>query len=374
MDNPSESLGGRGLLALTISAVAFAIFLLFYVRGKHPFYRVPFWRIFGFFLYGAIVAPIAALVSYRLLSHRAGNPEGVLGAFLVIGPLEELIKFAGPLILVGSVRRWREEPFEWFIAGAAAGTGFATTENILYAIAAPKAFEILALRSLAPMHLLWSGWLGYRIGRRSPGILGFVKAGIAGLFIASFLHGLWDALCFAGMGGLLFTLFGGQILAFGWHVRKMSWLCANRSPRRPDIVADATAAPRITAPDFRCSPCSTPLEKIVLRGVDVLGCPGCGKTLIGHTDLFRLVAEYSGSRGWFDHKAWYGFYWQQAEGAKPILCGGCDRDARLRRFLREDGPSIGFCEECSLATGDRKDVLALVELFRTRLEIRFIRG
>jgi RsiW-degrading membrane proteinase PrsW (M82 family) len=362
------------LLGIGAGALVIALSLLLFLRGRHPFHRVPFWRVIVFFLYGTLVAPVAVLVTLFVLGDRSLDAGSAIGAFLIIGPVEEAAKFAGPLLLVGLVRRWREEPFEWMLAGAAAGTGFAMTENILYALASPEAFQLLMMRSLAPMHLLWSGWLGYRIGRRKRGTGGFVRAALAGFLIAAFLHGLWDALCFTGMVGLLVALFGGQILAFGWHVRKMTWLCANRSPRRPDPAADLSKAPGEPSPDFRCAPCGSAYRKVALRGAELLSCAGCGRAAMGRGDLFRLVSEYSGSSGWFALDRWYAYYWREPEAAEPLPCPGCGGPAPARRFLRDDGPRIGFCGDCALAVGDRKEVLGLVDLFRVRLEDGFLNG
>lgn len=361
-------------LTIAGTALVVAAGLLFYLRGRHPFFKVPLWRVFANFLYGALLAPAVVLATFWFLSRARLHDDGALGAFLLVGPIEEAVKFAGPLLLIGLVRRWREEPFEWMIAGAASGTGFAMVENILYAALAPDAFQLLFLRSLAPMHLLWSGWLGYRVGRRQPGRAGFLRALTFGFLIAAFLHGLWDALCLGGYLQMLFLLFGGQILAFGWHVRKMSWLCANRSPRRPDPAADADAAAAKPSPDFRCAACDASYEIVSLKGIDFLRCPPCGRGAVGRGDLFQLVNAYAGSAGWFRSEDWYGYYWKESEPEPAIACPGCGAAARARRFIREDGERIGFCADCALALGDAKDLLGLVDRFRSRLENGFLHG
>ncbi len=364
----------RVFLGIAATALAIAVGLLVYLRGRHPFFKVPLWRVLVHFSYGAIVAPVVVFASFWFLARYRLDENSLIGAFLFIGPVEEAAKFAGPLLIVGLVRRWREEPFEWMLAGAASGTGFAMAENILYAIFAPDAFQLLFQRSLAPMHLLWSGWLGYRIGRRTPGPAGLARSALVGFGIAAFLHGFWDALCFSGHVGLLFALFGGQILAFGWHVRKMAWLCANRSPRRPEPLAELAVATGRPSADFRCPACAAALESVALRGVDVLRCAPCGRGTLGRGDLFRLVNAYAGSAGWFKPDDWYGYYWRDGEGGDPIACPGCAAPARPRRFLHEEGERIGFCADCALATGDLKGLLSLPDRFRSRLENGFLHG
>lgn len=361
-------------LGLAGAALALAVGLLFYLRSRHPFFRVPMWRGFLYFAYGAVIAPVVVLATFWGLSRYHLDGTTAVGALLLVGPIEEAAKFAGPLLMVGLVRRWREEPFEWMFAGAASGTGFAMVENILYAALAPDAFQLLWARSLAPMHLLWSGWLGYRIGRRAPGRAGFIAAALLGLLIASFLHGLWDALCIQGYLQILFLLFGGQLLAFGWHIRKMAWLCANRSPHRPHPDVDATSASGIPSTDFRCPACSAAFETIRLQGIDFLRCNPCGRGVIGRGDLFLLVNAYAGSSGWFKIEDWYGYYWKDADPPETMPCPGCAGEARIRRFLHDDGPPIAFCSACALATGETTALLGLTDRFRSRLENGFLHG
>lgn len=365
-------MGFPTLLALAGASLAVAIGFLIYLRGRHPFLKVPLWRILLFFLYGSVVAPVAVVA----LSLLAGlETETALGAFLVIGPLEEVLKFTGPLFLVGLVSSWREEPFEWMLAGAAAGTGFAMTENALYALVfEQEAWSVFLTRSLAPMHLLWSATVGYRMGRRAPGAWGSVRALLGGLLLASFLHGLWDALCFTGYVGLLIVLFGGQIVGFTWQVRKMTWLCANRSPRRPDPAADAREAKAVDSKDVFCASCGMPYRTFTLRGAELTSCPQCFRTVMGRGDLYRLLNEYAGSVGWSPVEPWYRFYWKEREDAATLQCPTCLKPALPRRFIHEEGARVFFCDDCAMAIADKSEIFALVEHYRNRLESGFLYG
>ena len=152
----------------------------------------------------------------------------------------------------------------------------------------------------------------------------------------------------------------------------MTWLCANRSPRHPDPVADADKAEPVESDKYKCDTCSTSCRLLLLRGTELYVCPHCNRTTIGRGDLYRLVNEYAGTKGWFPIKTWYSYYWLEPDDHEPLRCLGCGAPVRGRRFLHEEGARLGFCDECALAVGTRKDILELTEHFRSRIENGFL--
>jgi protease PrsW len=117
-----------------------------------------------------------------------------LGCFLVIGPIEELVKFA-------AVRLWIyrdpefDEPLDGIIYASAAALGFASLENIVYVVDFANGFDIrwgaLGLRSFLalPGHVIFGAMWGYALGRRKfdPTYPVWSRVGLAAL-----LHGLYD--------------------------------------------------------------------------------------------------------------------------------------------------------------------------------------
>lgn len=107
--------------------------------------------------------------------------------FLVVGPVEELSKF---LVVRLSIYYHPEfdEPIDALVYCAAAALGFASLENVIYALREGQ--EVLYLRALlsVPGHLLFSAIWGFGLARaRFAG-----KSVLPGLFISAFLHGLYD--------------------------------------------------------------------------------------------------------------------------------------------------------------------------------------
>jgi protease PrsW len=130
--------------------------------------------------------------------------------FLIIGPIEELSKF---LVVRLSIYYHPEfnEPIDALVYCAAAALGFASLENVLYAL--QEGQEVLYLRALlsVPGHLLFSAIWGFGLARAK--FAG--KSVLPSLFLAAFLHGLYDfvLVAFSKLGSI-FGTFGAKIGLF----------------------------------------------------------------------------------------------------------------------------------------------------------------
>ena len=117
-----------------------------------------------------------------------------LGCFLVIGPVEELVKFA-------AVRLWIyrdpefDEPLDGIIYASAAALGFASLENVFYVIDFTHGLGVrwaaLGLRSFLalPGHVIFAAVWGYALGRKKFDPTYPVWSRVA---LASLLHGVYD--------------------------------------------------------------------------------------------------------------------------------------------------------------------------------------
>jgi RsiW-degrading membrane proteinase PrsW (M82 family) len=117
----------------------------------------------------------------------------LIGCFLVIGPTEELTKFA--VVRLYSYRqRDFDEPMDGLVYAAAAALGFASVENVLYVFdfsTGKLRWDALGLRSVLslPAHVLFSAQWGYALGRRrfDPSY-----PVVSRVVLAAALHGLYD--------------------------------------------------------------------------------------------------------------------------------------------------------------------------------------
>jgi protease PrsW len=130
--------------------------------------------------------------------------------FLIIGPIEELSKF---LVVRLSIYYHPEfnEPIDALVYCAAAALGFASVENVIYAL--QEGHAVLYLRALlsVPGHLLFSAIWGFGLARAK--FAG--KSVLPSLLLAAFLHGLYDfvLVAFSKLGSI-FGTFGAKIGLF----------------------------------------------------------------------------------------------------------------------------------------------------------------
>ena len=118
-----------------------------------------------------------------------------IGCFLVIGPCEELAKFAAVRLFVYRNKEFNE-PLDGIIYAAAAALGFASLENVLYVIdwhTGHIQWGALGIRSLfaLPGHVIFSTTWGYALGRGKfdPNYRVWPM-----VLLAALLHGLYDFL------------------------------------------------------------------------------------------------------------------------------------------------------------------------------------
>lgn len=155
------------------------------------------------FLWGMLVTPIAIvleLVFVRL--------EATLFLFLIVGPVEELLKYWVFKRQVARAPAY-DEPVDAMIYMITAAMGFASVENIIVIlnhIGNPVEVIILRFLSATLLHALASGIVGYWLGAKKPVV--------TGLALAIIFHGVYNylatsqyALASILLIGLLFIMF-----------------------------------------------------------------------------------------------------------------------------------------------------------------------
>ena len=211
-----------------MAAFAPSLVYLIWVRNTERFDREPYGRLLRvFFIGGALVAVIVAIILESLLldlldQHIArvylvfGEDPNIITLILacVIAPfVEELAKSYG----VFRVRRFMKEIEDGIVYGAAAGLGFAATENLIYESNAfltdgAEAFIITAILrtfSSALLHATASSYMGLGIARsRLQG-----TSWIPYYFGAVLMHSMFNLA--ASLGPILEDDFGDSAYLFG---------------------------------------------------------------------------------------------------------------------------------------------------------------
>ncbi|MBI4863108.1 MAG: PrsW family intramembrane metalloprotease [Candidatus Riflebacteria bacterium] len=182
-------------MSLFILAFAPGVFLCVYVYFRDRYERENPFTVLRTFLWGmAVVAP-AIVVEAVLVPGAANLDKASLAAratafFLVIGPLEELLKFAVVYLRVYPTAEFNE-PMDGIVYSTASAMGFASLENLLYVWQEGPHAAFLRAFLAVPGHLFFSGVWGYHLGMtfRHRGEKGRV---FGSLLLASLLHGGYD--------------------------------------------------------------------------------------------------------------------------------------------------------------------------------------
>ena len=194
------------LAALSVVPALFVALTLWY---WDPTTREPFELVAVTFLLSMLFASFAAAANSLLQPRFAVlGPAGVvLFYFLVVGPIEETVKW-----LAIRVRAYQNEAFrtvvDGVVYGAVAGLGFAAIENFIYVVGASTetlpsggagGVEYAALAAatrafVGPGHIVFSAWAGFYLGLAKFNPDNWAPIVVKGLLIAAFIHGLYNSM------------------------------------------------------------------------------------------------------------------------------------------------------------------------------------
>jgi len=202
VDTPS--LGVLGVLSV-VPALGLAAYLWY----GDPTRREPLDTLAVTFLLAVLFATFAAIVNTSFLPVFSvlGAPGLALFFFLVVGPIEETVKW-----LAIRVHAYKTDSFrtvvDGVVYGAVAGLGFAAIENVFYIVdsylatagttATVQVRQTVATATarafVGPGHVIYSAFAGYYLGlaKFNPGNRGPIV--VKGLVVAAFIHAVYNTL------------------------------------------------------------------------------------------------------------------------------------------------------------------------------------
>jgi protease PrsW len=177
-------------------APGIAIALFIYFRDKYE--KEPFRLLRGCFLFGMlsiVPAVIIEMVEGLLGFDESGGIAMILVyAFIGVGLVEELSKFFF-LRVYAYPKQAFNEPFDGIVYSVMVAMGFATAENVLYAITHGLETTLLRMFTAVPLHATCGIILGFYVGlakfRPKP-----AKYILLGLLLAFLVHGAYDFFLF----------------------------------------------------------------------------------------------------------------------------------------------------------------------------------
>lgn len=195
------------MLLVILASLLPGLFWLWYFNRYDVNDREPLGLLLLCMLFGALaVVPALSLEAPFKNYLQSSNPLIIQFAlsFIVVGLTEEVLKFFAVYLAAGKSQEFTE-PMDGIIYAIATAIGFSVVENILY-ISAFGLFIAPLRGTLATLaHIGFSGLAGYFWGRykcinRSKGEI------VLGIFLAVFLHGLYDFLLITHLASPLILL------------------------------------------------------------------------------------------------------------------------------------------------------------------------
>jgi len=217
------------LFALLSAAVAPGVSLLTYLYLRDRYDSEPIHIVVRMFILGLVIV-IPIMVIQRGLQLLLGDAS-LLFAYIESAGVEEFFKW---FVLYHFIYHHAEfdEPYDGILYAAAISLGFATMENIMYAVFTSSSFTVMIGRALLPVsgHAIFGIMMGYYLGKakftsRTKYYL------LISFLLPVFLHGTYDMILITVKANWMWLAIPFMIILWIWGVKKMDRAHA-RSPYR----------------------------------------------------------------------------------------------------------------------------------------------
>lgn len=181
-------------LRILLGASAPALFWLWIFWKRDRWQREPKLVVLKLYVLGALVAAPTYFVEMAMPLPGDGWGARLYDNFVRVAFIEEGAKFAIVWIFAYRHREF-DEPMDGIVYGTAVALGFATVENVLYALWFNESILVQRAFTATLAHVGFTGIIGFHFGfalLKPPHKRRLYK--LRGLLIAVFLHGLYDLL------------------------------------------------------------------------------------------------------------------------------------------------------------------------------------
>ncbi|MBI2519203.1 MAG: PrsW family intramembrane metalloprotease [Bdellovibrio sp.] len=206
-------------------------FWLVHVIRKQDLYRPEPLRqmVIATVLGGSISVGITLASGFVLQKMGLYKGIQILNFFLFTGPIEESSKLIGFLLFIRFFKVHFDEPVDAVIYMSCVALGFSLLENLAYAMGAPFLLGIRIVTA-TPMHIIFSTMVAL-VFATNIGNDRILRSICKAMLLASFFHGLFDALVFLGIIHVsqLFVLI---ILVIFWGKKVFGYTLLNSPYRR----------------------------------------------------------------------------------------------------------------------------------------------
>jgi RsiW-degrading membrane proteinase PrsW (M82 family) len=205
------------VLALSL-APGLVIALFIYLRDIHQ--PEPVSMLVKSFALGVVSFFLSLAIGYGLkeVTHLdySNLIDQLIRAFIFVALLEEACKY---LFLRGIIFRSKyfDEPFDGIVYAVMIGMGFATAENVIYAIQGGGSTALVRMFTAVPAHAVFAVIMGFFLGEAKAFPTSASLFGFLAIFFATFIHGFYDYFLFISfIPGLWVQAIVSLIIAIGF--------------------------------------------------------------------------------------------------------------------------------------------------------------
>lgn len=226
------------IFSVVMAAVAPGFALLAYFYLKDRYHSEPLHLVGRLFLLGMIIV-FPTIILQRTFINAFGENQWVF-SFLISGGLEEFLKWFVIYFVIYKHTSF-DEPYDGIVYAVAVSLGFATLENIFYAVFQAQSFTSLFVRALLPVsgHALFGVLMGYRFGKAKFNPSQERKFLALALLLPMLWHGAFDYILmeFTEKWYLIMIPFMGLLwLQSMWKVERANSVSPYRTVYREDEV------------------------------------------------------------------------------------------------------------------------------------------
>ncbi len=207
---------------MLVAAVAPGVALLSYFYLKDRYDPEPISHVLRLFIFGVLLVFPVMVLQWALLQGLGSHP--LVFSFVTSALPEEFFKWFIVYFLIFQHSTF-DEPYDGIVYAVAVSLGFATMENVLYALLSPMDFSQLLQRAFLPVsgHAMFGVMMGYHFGS-AKFVRGKYRKHLAlALLLPLFWHGVFD---------YTLTVSGGNWIWFMLPLMSFLWLRSMWKVRR----------------------------------------------------------------------------------------------------------------------------------------------
>lgn len=179
------------LLSVLAAAIAPGMAFLAYFYLKDRYESEPISTVVRMFVFGALLVFPTMVIQRAFVLAFGENP--FLFSFVYSSFLEEFLKWFLVFFVIYKHQDFNE-PYDGIVYAAAVSLGYATVENVIYALLGEPSVSSLLMRALLPVsgHAMFGVMMGYHLGRAKFMRSRETRHLTLSLLLPVFYHGVFD--------------------------------------------------------------------------------------------------------------------------------------------------------------------------------------